>query len=93
MQIIRDNVRLPESTIGDMHSGVAAARVGAARIRELAAKYGVESVLEAMEDLLDYGERMTIEEIRKLPAGSYQVRRTSWKATASVTDPSKSSAR
>ena len=72
MQIIRDNVRLPESTIGDMHSGVAAARVGAARIRELAAKYKVESVLEAMEDLLDYGERMTIEEIRKLPAGSYQ---------------------
>lgn len=72
VQIIRDNVRLPESTIGDMHSGVAAARVGAARIRELAAKYGVESVLEAMEDLLDYGERMTIEEIRKLPAGSYK---------------------
>ena len=72
VQIIRDNVRLPESTIGDMHSGVAAARVGAARIRELAAKYGVESVLEAMEDLLDYGERMTIEEIRKLPAGSFK---------------------
>ena len=72
VQIIRDNVRLPESTIGDMHSGVAAARVGAARLRELAAKYGVESVLEAMENLLDYGERMTIEEIRKLPTGSYQ---------------------
>ena len=72
VQIIRDNVRLPESTIGDMHSGVAAARVGAARIRELASKYGVESVLEAMEDLLDYGERMTIEEIRKLPAGSFE---------------------
>ncbi len=72
VQIIRDNVRLPESTIGDMHSGVAAARVGAARIRELATKYGVDSVLEAMEDLLDYGERMTIEEIRKLPAGSFK---------------------
>ncbi|MCY4476960.1 MAG: hydantoinase B/oxoprolinase family protein [Gammaproteobacteria bacterium] len=72
VQIIRDNVRLPESTIGDMHSGVAAARVGAARVRELAVKYGVDSVLEAMEDLLDYGERMTIEEIRKLPAGSFE---------------------
>ncbi len=72
VQLIRDNVRLPDSTIGDMHSGVAAARVGAARIQELADKYGTNLVLSAMEDLLDYGERMTLEEIRKLPKGRYE---------------------
>ena len=71
VQIIRDNVRLPDSTIGDMHSGVAAARVGAVRLRELAEKYGVDAVLDAMENLLDYGERMTVEEILKLPNGRY----------------------
>ncbi len=72
VQLIRDNVRLPDSTIGDMHSGVAAARVGAERIQELAEKYGTNLVLSAMEDLLDYGERMTIEEIRALPKGRYE---------------------
>lgn len=72
VQLIRDNVRLPDSTIGDMHSGVAAARVGAERIQELADKYGSNLVLSAMEDLLDYGERMTIEEIRHLPQGRYE---------------------
>ena len=72
VQVIRDNVRLPDSTIGDMHSGVAAARVGAARLRELAEKYGADAVLDAMEDLLDYGERMTVEEILKLPNGRYE---------------------
>ena len=72
VQVIRDNVRLPDSTIGDMHSGVAAARVGAARLEELAEKYGVDAVLDAMDALLDYGERMTVEEILKLPNGSYE---------------------
>lgn len=71
VQVIRDNVRLPDSTIGDMHSGVAAARVGAVRLQELVEKYGVDAVLDAMDDLLDYGERMTVEEILKLPNGRY----------------------
>ena len=31
VEMIRSNVRLPDSTIGDMHAGVAAARVGARR--------------------------------------------------------------
>src|SRR5690606_8349666 len=34
VRLIRDNVRLPESTIGDMHAGVAACKVGAKRILE-----------------------------------------------------------
>jgi N-methylhydantoinase B len=69
--VIRANVRLPESTIGDMHAGVAAARVGARRVTELVEKYDLENVLAAMEGLLDYGERMTREELAKLPAGTY----------------------
>jgi N-methylhydantoinase B len=70
--MIQANVRLPESTIGDMHAGVAAARVGARRVTELVEKYGVDNVVGAMESLLDYGERMTLEELKKLPAGVYE---------------------
>jgi N-methylhydantoinase B len=70
--MIKANVRLPESTIGDMHAGVAAARVGARRISDMVEKYGVDTVLEAMESLLSYGERMTLNELAKLPAGVYE---------------------
>ncbi len=70
--IIEANVRLPESTLGDMHAGVAAARVGARRILELIEKYGRPSVLHAMVELLNYGERMTEAELLKLPQGEYE---------------------
>jgi len=72
VQILRDNVRLPESTLGDMHAGVAAARVGARRIGELVDRYGREQLLIAMRELLDYGERMTRAELVKLPKGVYE---------------------
>lgn len=72
VQLIRDNVRLPDSTIGDMHAGVAAARVGSRRIGELLERYGKEQLLTAMRDLLDYGERMTRAELVKLPKGVFE---------------------
>jgi N-methylhydantoinase B len=71
VEMIRTNVRLPDSTIGDMHAGVAACRVGGRRIVELAERYGVEGLLAAMDSLLDYGERMTLEELKKLPKGVF----------------------
>jgi N-methylhydantoinase B len=70
--MIRANVRLPESTIGDMYAGVAAANVGARRLSDMVEKYGVGTVVDAMSSLLDYGERMTREELAKLPAGVYE---------------------
>jgi N-methylhydantoinase B len=70
--MIRANVRLPDSTIGDMHAGVAAAKVGARRLSELVDKYTVDTVVDAMESLLSYGERMTRSELASLPAGVYE---------------------
>jgi N-methylhydantoinase B len=70
--MIRANVRLPDSTIGDLHAGVAAARVGARRVSELVEKYGLLPVTDAMQSLLDYGEAMTRSELAKLPAGVYE---------------------
>ena len=72
VQIIRDNVRLPDSTIGDMYAGVAAARVGEKRVLELIARYGRAAVLRAMDELLDYGEKMTRDALVKLPHGVYE---------------------
>lgn len=71
LEIIRSNVRLPDSTIGDMHAGVAAAKVGAQRMVELVEKYGKQTVLRAMDELLDYGHIMTVAELKKLPKGEF----------------------
>lgn len=67
LELIRANVRLPDATMGDLHACIAACRVGARRIAELADKYGSGNLLHAMVDLLDYGERMTREELKRLP--------------------------
>ncbi|WP_414902207.1 hydantoinase B/oxoprolinase family protein [Sphingomonas flavalba] len=72
VEIIRANVRLPDSTIGDLHAGVAACRVGGNRVLELVGKYGLEPVLGAMDELLDYGERMTRAALARLPQGVFE---------------------
>jgi N-methylhydantoinase B len=72
VELIRSNVRLPDSTIGDLHAGVAACRMGGNRILELIGRYGRDAVLAAMADLLDYGERMTRAALAAVPAGVYR---------------------
>lgn len=67
IDILRSNVRLPDSTVGDLHAGIAAAQVGATRIVELVDKYGLATYKKAKEELLDYGEKMTIEALKSFP--------------------------
>ncbi len=66
------NVRLPDMTLGDMWAGVAAARMGERRIIELINKYGKETFIAAARSLLEYGERMALLEIEKLPQGTFE---------------------
>lgn len=70
-QMIRDNVRAEHIVVGDMGAQVAAARVGADRFLELIDRYGLQTVRDAGEDLMDYSERMMRREIERLPDGTY----------------------
>jgi N-methylhydantoinase B len=72
LDIIRANVRTPDMSIGDMYAQVASMRIAERRFKELCDKYGVELVLRGIAALLDYGEQLTRQEIRKLPAGVYE---------------------
>jgi len=72
IDLIAGNVRLPESTLGDLYAGLAACEVGAKRLQELIEKYGKDNLLLAVEDLLDYGERMCREELKLLPQGTFE---------------------
>jgi N-methylhydantoinase B len=68
---IRDNVRIPELTIGDLKAQIAAAEIGARRVIELMQEMGKDQVLAAKEWAEDYSERMLRAEIAALPDGEY----------------------
>ncbi len=71
IDIIKGNVRLPASTLGDLFAGMAAAEVGAKRVISIIEKYGLNTYKKAKNDFLDYGERMCIEALKKIPNGVY----------------------
>jgi N-methylhydantoinase B len=70
-QILRDNCRAPQLVVGDMEAQVAACKIGAGRFLELIERYGLQTVQDASEDLMDYSDRMLRREIEKLPDGVY----------------------
>jgi N-methylhydantoinase B len=71
-QLLRDNCRAPHLVVGDMEAQVAASKIGAGRFVELIERYGLETVKDASEDLMDYSDRMLRREIEKLPDGIYE---------------------
>jgi N-methylhydantoinase B len=71
-RFIHDNVRAPQLVVGDMEAQVSACKIGAGRFLELVERYGVSTVRDAGEDLMDYSERLLRREIEKLPDGSYE---------------------
>ncbi len=72
VDLIKANVRLPDSTLGDLFAGIAAAEVGAKRVISIIEKYGLKTFIKAKDDFLDYGERMCIEALKTIPNGDYE---------------------
>lgn len=73
IDLIESNVRFPELSIGDLWAQVASLRTGSKRLNELCNKYSRDSILESMERFLDQGEKLTLNEIKKLPKGTFEV--------------------
>ncbi|MFA1822756.1 hydantoinase B/oxoprolinase family protein [Virgibacillus oceani] len=71
LEMIKVNVRLPELSTGDLWAQIAALRTGERRITSLCNKYGEDTLLESMDLLLDQGEILAKEEMKKLPTGTY----------------------
>ncbi len=71
MALIAANVRTPVYTLGDLQSQLGALVIGERRVAEAAAKYGTETVLEAMASILDRGRKAALRALRRLPKGTY----------------------
>jgi N-methylhydantoinase B len=71
MRFILRNVRVAETTQGDMFAQIASCRTGEQRLQELMDKYGVDLIKNEMDELIRYSEALLREEFTKLPDGTY----------------------
>jgi len=67
-----DNTRTPSYVQGDTEAMIATGKLGEKRLHELLARYGRDTVMAAVEEWLDYCERMMRAEIAKVPDGSWE---------------------
>ena len=65
------NVRVPDQTLGDIDSQFAACFTGAARLHELCARYGEQTVETAMVGQIAYVERRIRASVAAIPDGTY----------------------
>jgi N-methylhydantoinase B len=70
--LIKINVRVPDRVWGDLLAQFAAAQVGKRGLEKLVQRYGADEVDAYMQELLDYAERMTRQEIKAWPKGTYR---------------------
>lgn len=71
-KILHDNIRFPESSLGDMRSQIAACKLGMRRMEELLEKYGKDTVLPAIERIFDETERKCRNVVRGFADGVYE---------------------
>ncbi len=71
LELIWNNVRFPEAVRADNYSLIAATRTCENRIAALVEKYGVETVLACVDEMMDRMERAVRAEIGKIPDGTY----------------------
>lgn len=72
LNIVSENVRLPEIALGDLNAQVATVRVAGWRMAELASRYGAGVVEAAFANLLTASERRSRAAIAALPDGRYE---------------------
>src|SRR5947207_11697381 len=71
-RVLKDNIRFPESSLGDMKSQMAACRLAARRMDELFDKYGRETILKAIARIFDETEQKCRNVVAQLADGIYE---------------------
>jgi N-methylhydantoinase B len=71
-RVLKDNIRFPESSLGDMKSQMAACRLAVRRLDELFQKYGKATILDGIAQIFDETERKCRNVVEKLKDGVYE---------------------
>ena len=72
VSLLLANMRQSWERLGELNAQVAAVRAGERRIQALVARYGVETVLAAMEEKQNYTEGVARAAFARLPDGVYE---------------------
>ena len=72
LALLLNNVRTPEEREGDLGAQLAACNTGAARLRDVCRRYGVEHARGAASGLLEYSEVLMRAFLRQIPRGIYR---------------------
>jgi N-methylhydantoinase B len=72
LKILRDNIRFPDASLGDLRSQIASCQLGARRVSELHEKYGGEVVATAIARIFDDAERRCRNVVERIPDGVYE---------------------
>ncbi len=70
-EMIRANVRLPEQNLGDLHAQIASVNVGERKILEIIDRFGFDTFIEGVEQILDYAEAQVRQILTHVPDGDY----------------------
>ena len=71
LELLLANMRVPEERLGDFQASLSACRVAEMRIQEVCARYGLDTLLEAVRLDLDRAEARMRSCIEALPDGTY----------------------
>ncbi len=81
--VIRDNIRYPESSMGDLRAQIAACRLGVRRLEEVYERYSAEVVEASIATIYKESERRCRKVVESIPDGVYEAE--SWYDDDSVT--------
>ena len=72
VRMIRQNVRIPDTVMGDLNAQLAATTVAARRLAEVSERYGHNQLSAICDELLLRSEAMTRKALSALPPGTYR---------------------
>ena len=70
--LLRQNVRIPDTVMGDLNAQIAACTLGARRFAELAERFGHNQLAAIFDELLARSERLTRAALSRIPPGTYR---------------------
>jgi len=71
-RVLKDNIRFPESSLGDMKSQMAACRLASRRVDELFDKYGKDTIFQAIIRIFEETEAKCRNVVSGLADGTYE---------------------
>lgn len=72
LRLIEDNIRFPESSLGDLRAQIACCRTGEERLEQLCRKYGGARFQAAVQAIWTQTDKLVRAAVRAIPDGVYQ---------------------